>query len=280
MAWIELHQELREHKKLFACADELEISRIEMLGRLVCIWLWALDNAQSGNLSGISNKTIARICDWPEKKADRLVNALTDTGWLDKEGDSLLIHDWLEYAGKLMERREKDRIRKQKGKETKGNSCGIPAEQQRNSCATVQYRTVPYSTVPYLYCGGDGGEYAREATADELQSIGLTPGVYYGVTGEIVRQVQALTPSLITQREPCAADYRNVFMRLIIADGAATKDSCELLQYAFETAEAAGHKGEWSYVNGVLDKLAGRGISTVKEAIVFDGARPDKEVGA
>lgn len=146
MAWIELHQGLREHKKVFACADLLGISRVTMVGTLTSIWLWALDNAQDGSLEGVSNRTIARICDWKENKADLLVGALVETGWLDQNENGLEIHDWMDYAGKLMDRREKDRERK-RNTGIRKNSAGIPAETTRNSCATVPNRTVPNRTI-------------------------------------------------------------------------------------------------------------------------------------
>lgn len=145
MAWIELHQTLREHKKLFACADVLNLSRIEMIGTLVSLWLWALDNAQDGSLAGISDKTIARVCDYPEKKAGKLVDALASNGFIDWDGECYIIHDWYDYAGKLMERREKDRERKKTSKGSRKNSSGIPMERPKNSHATVP---LPYSTVP------------------------------------------------------------------------------------------------------------------------------------
>jgi hypothetical protein len=145
MAWIELHQTLREHKKLFACADVLNLSRIEMIGTLVSLWLWALDNAQDGSLAGISDKTIARVCDYPEKKAGKLVDALASNGFIDWDGECYIIHDWYDYAGKLMERREKDRERKKTSKGSRKNSAGIPMERPKNSHATVP---LPYSTVP------------------------------------------------------------------------------------------------------------------------------------
>lgn len=147
MAWIELHQGLREHKKMFACAEWLKISQVEMIGTLVCLWLWALDNAENGSLKGISNRTVARVCGYNEKKADQLVNALCATGWLDRdnENDCLVIHDWYDYAGKLMEQRGKDRERKRKGKENKRNSAGIPTEFQRNGSG------IPGATVPIPY---------------------------------------------------------------------------------------------------------------------------------
>ena len=52
MAWLEVHQELREHRKLYACADDLGVEPVTMLGMLISLWLWALDNVQDGNLAG------------------------------------------------------------------------------------------------------------------------------------------------------------------------------------------------------------------------------------
>ena len=60
MAWIQVHQQLKDHRKLLAAADELEIEPPHMLGLLTSFWLWALDNAPSGSLEGISNRNIAR----------------------------------------------------------------------------------------------------------------------------------------------------------------------------------------------------------------------------
>lgn len=147
MAWIEVHQELREHKKLYACAELLKISRVEMLGTIVTLWLWALDNVPDGSLSGISRQTIARVCDWNVKKADVLVNALISTGWLDQNGDTLVIHDWTEYVGKLMERRRKDRERKKKSTAVPPTSAGTPQE-FRGSSAEIPVLQYPNSTVP------------------------------------------------------------------------------------------------------------------------------------
>ena len=158
MAWIELHQGLREHRKLFACADELKVSRIQMIGILVSLWLWALDNTPDGSLKDISSRTIARVCDFSEKKADALVSALHQTGWIDKSDNVYYIHDWFDYAGKLMERREKDRERKKTGKGIRKISAGVPPEHLRNSCATVPNRTVPNQTEPII---------SSSATAEE-----------------------------------------------------------------------------------------------------------------
>lgn len=155
MAWIEVHQTLREHKKLLSCADQLRIEPVKLMGMLVSLWLWSLDNAPDGRLSGISEKMLARVMCWPEKKASVLVKALTEANWLEEQNGTLRIHDWHEYAGRLMERREKDRARKKKEnspkkQEASGNSAGIPAEFQRQSPENpaLPYLTVPNHTVP------------------------------------------------------------------------------------------------------------------------------------
>lgn len=172
MAWIELHQGLREHRKMFACAEVLNISKIEMVGTLVCLWLWALDNAQDGSLAGVSDKTIARVCEFPEKKASKLVSALVETGWLDYDGETYFIHDWHDYAGKLMERRAKDRERKQTGKGIRKNSDGIPSDVHGNSRSTVP---IPYPNRTVQYSTNSKSHYSGRNTEDGSGEILKAP---------------------------------------------------------------------------------------------------------
>lgn len=134
MAWLEVHQELREHRKLYACADALGVEPVTMLGMLISLWLWALDNVQDGNLSGISSRSVARAARWPEKKADKLMAALIDNRWIDQDGESLSIHDWAEYTGRLMDGRKKDAERKRKKREEKKQKgSGHDAEHPKTS---------------------------------------------------------------------------------------------------------------------------------------------------
>lgn len=111
VAWIQVHQQLKDHRKLLAAADELEIEPAHMLGVLISFWLWALDNAPSGSLAGISNRMIARAAQWSDSP-DLLVDAMANAGLLDKGPDgSLTIHDWYEYTGKLIDQREAEKMR-------------------------------------------------------------------------------------------------------------------------------------------------------------------------
>ena len=131
MAWIQVHQTLKDHRKLFDAADELEVSPPHMMGLLVSFWLWALDNAPSGNLEGITPRMIARAAQW-EGPAEKLTAALIRAGWLDEnDGGELEIHDWYEYAGKLIDQRQAEKERSQRRRAAAAAaSCGNDDDQQ------------------------------------------------------------------------------------------------------------------------------------------------------
>lgn len=111
MAWIQIHQQLKDHRKVLAAADELDIEPAHMLGLLISFWLWAIDNAPDGSLAGISDRMITRAAQW-DKDPEEFVAALTSASLLDVTEDGVLeIHDWSEYTGKLIEQRENEKNR-------------------------------------------------------------------------------------------------------------------------------------------------------------------------
>lgn len=152
MAWIESNQEVGRHPKTRKLARRLGISLPAAVGHLHYLWWWALDFAQDGDLDKYDNDDIADAMCW-DGDSDQLVEALVDVGYIDcNERGELVLHDWRDYAGKLLERREKDRARKNKPKETEA----IPQEFQRNSNGTKKETdgirkdssvTVPNSTI-------------------------------------------------------------------------------------------------------------------------------------
>ena len=81
MAWLQVHQTLKDHRKLFDAADQLEVEPPHMMRLLVSFWLWALDNAPTGSLVDITPRMISRAAQWdgdPEKLAKTLIRA----GWI------------------------------------------------------------------------------------------------------------------------------------------------------------------------------------------------------
>jgi hypothetical protein len=106
MAWIESHQELARHPKTKRLSRLAEISLPTAIGHLHLLWWWAIDYAQDGDLSKYEAGDIADAMNW-SGDAKVIVEALVNSGFLDRESDAgLSIHDWHDYAGRLMEQRK------------------------------------------------------------------------------------------------------------------------------------------------------------------------------
>lgn len=136
--WIESHQHLRLHPKTRRAARLLGISRPALIGHLQCLWWWALDHAEDGDLSRFDALDIAEAADWDGDET-ALVDALTNcgpggsAGFLEGGGvvsdptrglkaEGLALHNWWTYAGKLIARRERDRVR---SRGRRDNSSGV-----------------------------------------------------------------------------------------------------------------------------------------------------------
>ena len=116
MAWFECHQTMARHPKTLRLARLLKVDRRYAVGLLVDLFSWGLDVAGSdGTLPGVCAEDIAAALDIPGKKGETAVAALREVRFLELEGDTWKIHDWTEYAGKLIEKRAKDRARKNGG---------------------------------------------------------------------------------------------------------------------------------------------------------------------
>lgn len=140
MAWIESHQALRSHPKTLKAARALGIRPVYLMGHLHALWHWALDLADDGNLSKFDSTDIALGADW-DGDPDEFVDALVGCGFGDGPGflarnapyghpddgllGALVLHDWWDYAGKLVSRRIRDRERKAKART---ESEGVPAD--------------------------------------------------------------------------------------------------------------------------------------------------------
>jgi len=89
----------------------LKIKTPQAVGHIVMLWLWSIDNAPDGDLSQVDAEDIAKAAEWL-KNAEEFVTAMQEFGLIDT---GMQLHDWGEYAGRLMdqrdERRRKDRER-------------------------------------------------------------------------------------------------------------------------------------------------------------------------
>lgn len=155
MAWIESHQSLSRHRKTLKTAGRLMVDRHKLIGHLHELWWWALDNVEvDGRLTDLTPYEIGLAAQW-EGDHQEFIGALIDGGFVDQNGDELVLHDWYDYAGKLMDRRSQEKLRsRERRKQTKKeNQKSVenpkkttesqPTNNQRSTVGTVPNRTVP-----------------------------------------------------------------------------------------------------------------------------------------
>ena len=111
MAWVEFHYDVVQNRKTDKLASALKIPKVCAVGILAGLWSWAIEYAPDGDLTEYSASTIASAVCW-DKGAGKLMDALKACGYLDvTEDDGIVIHDWIEYGGRLNEQREQTRER-------------------------------------------------------------------------------------------------------------------------------------------------------------------------
>jgi hypothetical protein len=143
--WIESHQQLGKHPKMLRAARLLGINRVQMVGHLQYLWWWALDFATAGDIADYDAADIADAALW-NGDPELFYSALVQCGWIDKESDQgVVLHDWHDYAGKLLEGREKaaEKMRRYREKQrgygnvAEPDSAPINKEEARNGNVTV-----------------------------------------------------------------------------------------------------------------------------------------------
>lgn len=154
MAWYEAHQTLAKHPKTLKLSSLLKCERRYAVGLLHDLFSWGLDAAQKdGSLPGLSAGEIGVALDFTGKKGKAVVEALVESGYMENHNGVYSIHDWYDYAGKLVDKRVDAKRRKEEWKERKLNGDGTELERGKNSSRTVPEReknapTVPNRTVP------------------------------------------------------------------------------------------------------------------------------------
>ena len=161
VAWIESHQQLREHPKVYALMEALEIPKSQAIGHLHLLWWWCIDYAPTGDLSNLSRGRISGAAEWPGD-GNRFVEALVKTGWVDQGPDSLRVHDWLEFCGVLIEKRLLRAGKKRKFMESK-------------NFQKLSYRTEPNPTEQNRTEGEEVASASSDFEAAKTALDGLSP---------------------------------------------------------------------------------------------------------
>lgn len=135
MAWIESHVDLGDHPKITELCFNLMIKKYEAIGHLTLLWHFTMKYAwRDGDLRRFTARAICQAAGW-DKDEETFIRALQTVGWLEK--DKLRVHDWLDYAGKLV----RDRRYNEERRKTALNGVN-----PRKSTATLPYPTLPDPT--------------------------------------------------------------------------------------------------------------------------------------
>lgn len=79
--------------------------------RLHALWSYATEMRPDGRLTGLTPRDIADECDW-SGDPETLISALIEARWIDRDGDTLVLHDWREHNAYVVhgpERSERSR---------------------------------------------------------------------------------------------------------------------------------------------------------------------------
>ena len=142
MAWISVHEtikgpKLRELRKLLGCSE------FEATGILIYLWLWGLDNAtKDGLILAADDDDISRVIAYAgagcKLDPNLVVQALFESGWLDRSPNGIYIHDWdtwQEQWYKVKENRERDALRKRESRKHKATEVSSATSEQRDNPA-------------------------------------------------------------------------------------------------------------------------------------------------
>ena len=112
------HVELAQHPKTRKLARLLGTSIPTAIGHLNLLWHFALKFAPDGDLSRFDSAEIADGCMW-EGTPETLCEALETCEWIDRADEgNCAIHDWNDYGGKYVQRKESNA---QRMRETRAN---------------------------------------------------------------------------------------------------------------------------------------------------------------
>ncbi|MFN0222133.1 DnaD domain protein [Paenibacillus sp. KR2-11] len=216
MAWIESHQELARHPKTKKLARKLKVTVPAAIGHLHLLWWWALDFAPDGNLSKYEVEDIAEAA-MSEIDAEDFIHALKEAGWIDQEGTSsdIRLHDWYDYAGRLLEKREVDKERKRKARGSASPVRRTSDGQAEDGERTVPNRTVPDRTVPEDKPSDD--DNSAKGTGDEWMSPEEWLQVQEDLDKAPVEDLSPVPNSVAAAQEPTLDEtYLQVFGKTIL----------------------------------------------------------------
>ncbi len=222
MAWLEIHQSLVTHRKTLEAAELLGIRPPHMMGCMISLWMWALDNAPDGDLIGLGHQRIAKAAQWHGRDTMKFLEVLSKVHFLDNILEGLFIHNWTTYTGKLIDVREKtreqNRVRQQRRRTSKGKESRVTDRDGHGP-------TLPYQTLP--------NQTDRDRTGTSSPFIAAFFQLYSENIGNITAEIRHDVVDLDDEHE-CPVEWAKESI----------KEACAL------------NVRNWPYVRAILERLA------------------------
>lgn len=95
--WIEYHVALRDHWKIQRFADKSKMPYAQALGHISCLWLWAVEYAQNGNVTKFTDSELCRAARLESEIA--IKKLLKECELLDAKE---VINDWRKHGMKYL----------------------------------------------------------------------------------------------------------------------------------------------------------------------------------
>ena len=156
MAWIESHTNLDRHSKLIRFQTAMRWSRNEAVGFLHRFWWSVLEVSPSGDVTALTSPEV--MSETLNMKLDVVRDAiqrLEEFGFIERNGESVYVHDWLDYAGRFLRSKFSKKREtlvsiwalygKEYGEKEEADTQPTP---RRNPADTLPTRTIPNLTVP------------------------------------------------------------------------------------------------------------------------------------
>lgn len=169
MTWIKSDESLAQHPKVDEVAEKLSIDPAQVIGHLHYLWWWATNYAEDGNLTKYE-KRIAKASRVEFIDNDTYVDVLVTAGFLDRVGDTLIIHDWEDYHGELIKKRSENAKRQRKARQiskeiAEVNSEVVEAEIVEGDSSAVLFKAI------YEVCTGKAYEPGKKIPEDNRGRI-------------------------------------------------------------------------------------------------------------
>lgn len=138
LPWIAIHTNLMNHPKSLDLADLL--GEPMAWARMVAIWAWCAEYAPDGRITGRDPVTVAeRFANWSGERG-KFVESAIKAGFMERDGDTLVMHDWDAHQGAHIAKAERDaeRMRKRRADLAKEKGSATVRERSPNSSRTVR----------------------------------------------------------------------------------------------------------------------------------------------